>query len=198
MTEQQTRHNGLESFVAQAPASGAGIGIRVRSDLGHINLRGDLSDSRFTHAMESVLGQALPAEPNTFSVAAHRIYWQGPDEWLILADNDQVTSLAGDLRKSADGINVAVNDVSGGQIALTLAGANVREVFAKGCTLDLHPRVFTPGMCAQSGLARAGVLIALTSEEDTFDLVVRRSFADYLLRWLAHAANEFGVRIESA
>jgi sarcosine oxidase subunit gamma len=59
---------------------------------------------------------------------------------------------------------------------------------AKGCTLDFHPRVFRPGTCAQSGLAKANVLIRLGDDPDSFDVVVRRSFADYLLRWLRHAA----------
>jgi sarcosine oxidase subunit gamma len=68
-------------------------------------------------------------------------------------------------------------------------------VFAKGCTLDFHPRAFSNGMCAQSGLARANVLFALPESDDEFLVVVRRSFADYLLCWLHDAATGSGVRI---
>ena len=87
----------------------------------------------------------------------------------------------------------AVNDVRGGTIALTLGGPHVRDVLARGCTLDLHPAVFREGNCAQTGLARASVLIACIDDAGAFEIVVRRSFADYLCRWLAHVGRNHGV-----
>jgi heterotetrameric sarcosine oxidase gamma subunit len=48
----------------------------------------------------------------------------------------------------------AVTDVSGGRMAVRLAGADARGLFAKDCPLDLHPRAFKPGTCAQSVLAK--------------------------------------------
>ena len=66
-------------------------------------------------------------------------------------------------------------------------------MLAKGCTLDLHPREFGPGQCAQTGLGKAAVLLA-TSEPDAWAIIIRRSFADYLCRWLANAARPHGAR----
>ena len=100
---------------------------------------------------------------------------------------------AGSLEEASQDRHVAVNDLSGGQIALELKGPNCRDLLAKGCTLDLHPSVFSVGDCAQSGLAKASVLIALTDETPTFLVVVRRSFSDYLCRWLAHAGSDEGI-----
>ena len=77
--------------------------------------------------------------------------------------------------------------------ALQLQGPGVRTLLAKGCTLDLHPSVFTISSCAQSGLAKANVLLCLADEAPTFIVVVRRSFADYLCRWLAHAGRDMGI-----
>jgi len=194
MTDSDRRQHGLEPFLHDASQGDASVHIRIQSGLDHINLRGNAEDQRFTEDVEKVLGQKLPVTPNTATVGAHRIYWLGPNEWLILSE---VQALAEALQKSLSRTHAAVNDLSGGQIALRLAGPDVRDVLAKGCTLDFHPQVFMTGMCAQSGLARASVLIGLPDEQDVFDIVVRRSFSDYLVRWLQHAAAEFGDPVMS-
>jgi sarcosine oxidase subunit gamma len=64
--------------------------------------------------------------------------------------------------------------------------------------LDLHPGVFAVGDCAQSGLAKANVVLALVDDKPTFMVVVRRSFSDYLYRWLAHAGSDDGVTFRDA
>jgi sarcosine oxidase subunit gamma len=75
-------------------------------------------------------------------------------------------------------------------------------VLAKGCPLDLHPRAFATGNCAQSLLAKASVLIHLPNDDaqrgPTFDLYVARSFAHYLFAWLEDAGREYGVQVEAA
>ena len=75
-------------------------------------------------------------------------------------------------------------------------------MLAKGCPLDLHPRAFTPGSCAQSLLAKADVLIHLRADDPrhgpTFDLYVARSFAHYLWAWLEDAGREYGVQVDAA
>jgi sarcosine oxidase subunit gamma len=74
-----------------------------------------------------------------------------------------------------------------------LIGPGAREVLAKGCTLDLHPDEFKPGACAQSGLAKASVLLAMIDERPSFEIKVRRSFAEYVLLWLNYSGREFGI-----
>ena len=66
------------------------------------------------------------------------------------------------------------------------------DVLREGCSLDFHPRVFRPGLCAQTTVAKAGVLIYYVDQEPTIDLIVRRSFAEYLALWLQDAALECG------
>lgn len=199
MTDASQRRHGLEPAIADLgrhrPAT-AGVGIRVRDDLGHVNLRGRAADERFVAAVEQCLGQRLPVDPNTCTNGDHCLCWLGPDEWLILTDAGNLPALTASLEAALSGLHAAVNQVSGGQLALELSGPAVRDVLARGCTLDFHPRVFTAGKCAQSGLAKASVVFALPEAEEVFYVVVRRSFADYLLRWLHHAAAGPGVRIE--
>lgn len=195
MTNGQQRRHGLELLAEKLGQSRkAGIELRIRGDLGHLNLRGR-PDEEFVRACEDVLGQPLPLEPNTFSGDTERVYWLGPDEWLVVGNAARVEELAEKLEQTLAGRHAAINRLNGGQIALHLSGEPVRNLFAKGCTLDFHPREFRPGHCAQSGLAKANVLFGCLDEDGSFELVVRRSFADYLLRWLCHAGDDHGVRV---
>lgn len=201
MSEPLVRRHGLEPFLVEL--SGAkmvdpGLSVTIRGDLGYINLRGRASDAGFVQSVGNVLGQALPIEPNTVSSGQHQVFWLGPDEWLIVTSAAGAADLAGQMQQATAGSHASVNDISGGQIALILQGAKCRELLAKGCTLDLHPNVFTVGDCAQSGLAKASVLLALTDETPTFMIVVRRSFSEYLCRWLAHAGSDEGIVFQDA
>ena len=81
--------------------------------------------------------------------------WLGPDEWLIVVPTDAKTSLVASLAAALSDCHAAVNDVSGGNVAIRLAGNNVRQLFAKGCTLDFHRKKFGAGRSAQSGLGKA-------------------------------------------
>lgn len=195
-----TGRHGLESFLLSLPERrppDSRVRVSIRSESGHVNLRGDAADAAFTSAVQDALGQSLPAEPNTTSAGAHRVYWLGPDEWLIASEHSQVAELIGRLERATRSLHASVTDVSGGQTVIRLSGPCARDVLAKGCTLDLHPDVFKTDDCAQSGLAKAAVLIACIDPAPVFDIVVRRSFADYLCRWLSRAADEFGVAFDA-
>ena len=158
----------------------------ARIERGFINLRGKPDDGQFTPAVTGVLGFELPVAANT-SVAGDddaRAYWLGPDEWLLASDRTRVTTLVAELEHALDGQAVAINDVSGGWVLTGLAGNEGRELLARGCTLDLHPGVFAAGDCAQTTLAKANILIACIDDAPVYEIIVRRSFSEYLLRWL--------------
>lgn len=158
-------------------------------NLGHINLRGNVADERFVDGVSAALGQPLPAEANTLTQADHRIYWLGPDEWQVVAAPDAVDHLTTKLNNELVGQHVAVNAVSGGQSVFHLSGEDVPEHLAKGCTLDLDPSVFREGMCAQSGLAKANMLLGYIDAAPVYEIIVRRSFSGYVLRWLSQNWN---------
>jgi len=196
MSEPFTRRHGLEGLLTEPGGSrqaDPGASVTVRGDLGYVNVRGRASDASFVQSIEQAVGQPLPLEPNTSSFGQHKLFWLGPDEWAVVTPASGAARLAKQLEEASQDRHVAVNDLSGGQIALELKGPNCRDLLAKGCPLDLHPAVFSVGDCAQSGLAKASVLIALTDETPTFLVVVRRSFSDYLCRWLAHAGSDEGI-----
>lgn len=159
----------------------------------YINLRGKPGAEGFADAAAAALGQPLPMEVNTLTDGPHRCYWLGPDEWLVTTASDNAGPLLGQLDRQLAGTHTAVNDVSGGNVAMHLAGPQALDILATGCTLDLDAAVFRPGACAQTGLAKASVLIGLLDDSPTFELIVRRSFADYLERWLLHAGRHRGI-----
>ena len=200
-SEQPARESGLDSIFASASnATGrrADICARLVPAMRHINLRGNSNDAKLVAAVAMVLGQHLPVESNTMSIGGHCVYWLGPDEWLIVTAYDDADGLLTPLLALQEEHHVAVTDVSGGNILLRLTGECVRDVFAKGCTLDFHPDAMPAGHCAQSGLAKASVLIGHIDDEPTWDIVVRRSFSEYLCLWLQSAGEEYGVQFSTS
>lgn len=155
-----------------------------RIDQGHINVRGNAADTAFVEGVGKVLGQPLPLEVNKMTKAEHRIYWLGPNEWQIVTKLERVANLAQMLQDALIDLPMAINDLSGGQVSLHLTGSGVPTLLARACTLDLHPSTFCIGDCAQSGLAKANVLLGYIDEGPVYEIIVRRSFSEYILRWL--------------
>ena len=175
--------------------SNAPLTLSVLNDIAYINLRGDPADAAFLDPIKLATGTSLPLTPNTIAIGDNSIYWLGPDEWLLVVPVEQSDATKSALGEALQGQHTAVNDLSGGQITLRISGEKAAELLSKGCSLDLHPSVFSPGTCAQSGLAKAAVIISRHPTEPSFDLVVRRSFSDYLLQWLRRAGAEYGIEL---
>ena len=175
-----------------ADARGNAPEIREAPFLGYLNLRGRSSDTAFLAALLKVLGCEPPVEANTMIESGdHRIYWLGPDEWLIITPTGKQSLLQAQLLKALDGVFSSVVDNSSGLTLVKVLGDNAGSLLATDCPLDLHPREFKPGQCAQTRLAKAGMTIAPIRDGSGFELVIRRSFADYLLLWLQDAALAF-------
>ena len=173
-----------------------GVNLQERAFLQHVNLRGNPKDAQFLSDSAAVLGVELPLEPNTWAGSdATRVCWLGPNEWLLIADEGQ-ECLGAALRSKHVGAHrfFSVSILSGGQTVLRLSGERIRDLFSKGSTLDFHPRQFKQRRCAQSTLAKATALyIQLDDQPPSYDIVVRRSFSDYISLWLEDAAYEFGL-----
>ena len=138
-------------------------------------------------------GVDLPTAANTWMPAGTgRAVWLGPDEWLLSSTTEAPEDLEARVRAAVLPLGGSATDVSAQRIGLRLTGARVRDVLAKGCSIDLHPRVFGRGSSAQTTLGQAGVvLLALSDAGDDYLLLVRSSFAGYLADWLLDAALEF-------
>ena len=173
-----------------------GVSLFERPFLGHISLRGHTGDRAFVDACERTLGAALPVAPNTVSEGEGVVVcWLGPNEWLVLCEADARQAWLDALRAPLADVHSAVTDLSGGQTLIALEGEHAPDVLAKGTTLDVHPRVFGTGQCARTLLAKSTAFIRVIEPALAFEIVVRRSFADYMWQWLIDAAGEYGCQI---
>ena len=162
--------------------------ISDHSELGQVNIRGDIKDGLFIDNMREILGHELPTDSNTVTVGERFIILcLGENEWLIITPENEEREVIATLRNKMDGILTSFTDVSSSQCIIRVTGSHVRNVFAKGCSLDLHSRSFGVGKCAQSLIASVGVIIRQIDSTPSFELIVRRSFAEYLVNWLYDA-----------
>ncbi len=166
--------------------------IEEKPFLGYINLRGRSNNTAFLAATLKVLGCEPPTEANTVVESGdYRIYWLGPDEWLVITPAGRQGQLKQDLLAALDGVFASVVDNSSGLTTIHVTGNNAAALLATDCPLDLHPREFKPGQCAQTRIAKTGMTIAPLADGSGFEVIFRRSFADYLLLWLQDAAIAF-------
>jgi len=175
-----------------------GLVIKEAPFSAHLNLRGDAADSEFCLAVAKVLNLTLPLVAGTYSRNGNTsIYWLGPSEWLIVQEGGDAAAIEKRLRESLKG-HISIVDVSGGQTCINLRGVAVATVLKKSSIYDFEGwAAATPnsGRVAQTPFAKASAAISNRSD-GSYDLVIRRSFADYLAQWLLDAGAEFGVRIE--
>ena len=177
------RHSPLEGFAFPE-------GLREVPYLAQIDLRVDAS-SPAMQRLTSALGLSLPLEPNTVaSQDDQHALWLGPDEWLIVGPAGTESTLEARCREALSADSGSVVDVSANRTTLELYGPNARTALETGCSIDLHPRAFAPGRCAQTLVARTAVVLHQTTGEPRYRLLVRPSFANYLASWLRDALQQ--------
>lgn len=181
---------GIEARIAAASGSvSRRFQFTGRPFMTLLTLRGN--GAAFDAAVQRVLGIALPKQAGGRAAAGERaVWWMGPDEWLVQSTQDMAADLERGLREALAGQHHAVVDVSSGYTMIDIAGTHVREVLASGCPLDLHPRVFADGQCAQTHFFKAGVMLCRDGG-DRFQVIVRRSFAEYFCLMLLDAAQPY-------
>jgi sarcosine oxidase subunit gamma len=129
----------------------------------------------------------LPLQPNTtLDDGTRAALWLGPDEWLVLGPPQTAGDLVAELASTLEGLHRSIVDVSANRVSIVLGGPDRLEVLASGCSLDLHPRSWRAGLCAQTMFAKAQVI--LQERGDTTRVLVRPSFAGYVIERLLAGA----------
>ena len=191
--EPLTRTAPLAAWGDELGALPDGVQITPRPFVAMAGLRLDATGPAAA-AAEEYLGVALPTAPSTYadgeSITA---IWLGPDEWLVTSPFRTPEELETGLA-DAVGTGGTVVDVSAQRTTLRLRGEHVRDLLAGGCSTDLHPRRFTRGTAVQTLLGQAGVvLMALDDAGTHYQVLVRTSFAGYLVAWLLDASLEYAA-----
>ena len=187
-----------DRMVRQSPLDGFTLpaGMRELRFLAQVNVRADPTDVELITRFASVLGFPLPLTPNTVSgdIERHAL-WLGPDEWLVIGPAGSEDGLERRCRDALERTTGGVVDVSANRTIVEMQGPAARVVLEAGCAIDLHPRVFRAGSCAQTLVARTGVIVHQLTDEPLYRLFVRPSFAIYLATWLRDAAGAGSGRV---
>lgn len=188
------RRSPLADHHAGLPLSTTAVELSEERFLTQVNVRvspHDPAATRIEHAIEL----RLPREPNRVSGdERNAALWLGPDEWLVIAPDGAAERVATATRAAFGGAPGSTVDVSANRTTLRLSGPRSRDVLEKVCALDLHPRAFGPGQCAQTLLGRTQAVlwqVDTGSPEPAYRLLVRSSFACYLADLLLDAMAEF-------
>lgn len=178
-----------EEMHARTVTGPRGVVLTERPFVAMISVRVDPGTSA-ARALESVLGVELPRRSGEVTGGEPvAVLWLGPDEWLVVAQPDAL-DLARRLEAAVHEAHASVVDVSANRAVLELSGPSARAVLEKGCPTDLHATRFTPGTAVTTTLARIPLLLWQVGPE-TYRLLPRSSFSDYVARWLLDAMVEF-------
>jgi sarcosine oxidase, subunit gamma len=170
---------------ARSPLAGrarelAAVGAAEVAFLAQVDLRAD-------PALASRLPFPLPLRPNTWTGGGGReALWLGPDQWLVVGAPGSAPAITAELGRGLGGQHHAAVDTSANRTVVELTGDARFDLLTQGCSLDLHPRAWRPGRCAQTLLARVPVL--LQEREQATRVFVRASFAAHLAGWLTAVA----------
>lgn len=181
-------------------AAGRGVTLAEAAIAAAWNVQGDPARPTFVEKVERLFDIVLPLAPNTMTrSAAGTALWLGPKSWLLVADvHARQPLLPGDSASRRDALNAAggaLFDVTASRVAFSVGGIHAASVLAKSCPLDLHPRSFPTGVCAQSVLGRVNALIYRRDDTPEFNVMVARSFARDAWRTLCLSAVQYGYEV---
>lgn len=148
-------------------------------------------------ALASALGLTLPDPGKATTAGTTTAVWLQPNCWLIAAPRTFDGGLLRRLR-SCCAPHASIVDQTFGKSVLRLSGARARDVLAKGCRIDLHPRVFGPGRAATTIIAQVGCVVLQVDDSPSFDLAVPSTLAESFFEWLSASAAEYGYQISGS
>lgn len=173
----------------------SGVTLREHPFRGHLILRGGAIV--LDQALRDVLGIGLPGQPLGLvsgDDGEGSIQWLSPDEWLLIVPEGSEFDVEKRLRAALGDAHYAIVNVSGGQTLLELRGEKVRELLMKSVVYDVHPDNFPAGKAVTTVFAKTTAVLR-RPDEARWELIVRRSFADYLWRWLLDAGEEYDIGV---
>lgn len=145
-----------------------------------INLRLDPNDKDCVSSCSKILGTMLPTKANTYSTNAinEKVIWLGPDEWLIVSDDDAFLKL---LNKIGN-LEASVTNVSENRTIIRIRGRYVYVLLSKFLVLDLEKNLSTNSSCAQTLFVKVPVLLVRNHYDGTpeIDIFTNRSHANYI------------------
>jgi len=151
-----------------------------------INLRLDPNDKSCVSSFSKILGTILPINANTHSknTINEKVIWLGPDEWLIVSNNDDAFLK---LQNKIKDIEASLTDVSENRTIIRILGSKVFVLLSKFLVLDLEKNLPTQSSCAQTLFVKVPILLIRNSsdtQKHEIDIFTNRSHANYIYNLL--------------
>ena len=199
--ESALHHANLRKLSART-RSHEGVNLCELPVTGLLVLRAQNDISTLNSALASVLNLNLPSNLHcsTFTGTSSSnpcIRWVAPDEWLLSCALEDTLAIEQNLRLYANDASLAIVNVSGGFSVIELSGVHAIDVLKKSTAYDVHPANFYTGKVVNTVFAKAQISLRCV-ESDHYELIVRRSYTDYLWHWIQVAAAEYGLSISVA
>jgi sarcosine oxidase subunit gamma len=176
--------------------AGAGVFVRERTGVALASvLAGRGQVPALSIRTEQAFGFRLPERPRAACGGGICFLWTGPGQWFAIAaagraSPDFELQLADTL-----GAASAIVDQSDSRVCIEVWGPSVRDMLAKGVSLDLHPATFCTGDVAVTALSHLHVLLWQVSDEPRYRVLAVRTWFESFWRWLAASAAEFGGEV---
>lgn len=151
-----------------------------------INLRLDPNNKDCISSYSEILSTMLPTKANTYSINAinEKVIWLGPDEWLIVSDDDNAFLK---LLNKIKNLEENVTDVSENRTIIRIRGKYIYVLLSKFLVLDLEKNLSTNSSCAQTLFVKVPVLLVRNHHDGTpeIDIFANRSHANYIYNLIA-------------
>ncbi|MES0882320.1 sarcosine oxidase subunit gamma [Roseibium sp. SCP14] len=138
----------------------------------------------------AAFGAALPVIPLASETADKRAaLWMGPDEWTLLAPEDELKSVFDGIENKLSETPHALVDVSERSEAIIVSGEKAVWLLNTGIFIDLSVEAFPVGNVTRTVFHKSPVMIWRTGP-DTFVVEAWVSFMDYVAGLLVQSARE--------
>ena len=174
-----------------------GIEVVEQSPMGLLTIH-TAADSADTvaKAVKTLFSLAWPQRLQSTTADELCLRWMSPDEFLLSCPLDDVTNIKGQLQKTVND-SFSVVDISGGYTVLELTGPDHKALLKKSTAYDVHSSNFSTGKVVNTTFAKTQATLRSVSESQV-EIIVRRSFSDYIWLWIQTAAEEYGLSARRA
>ena len=170
---------------AFAAGPGPMLVMRPVDDCTRLNLR--IAKKNLAKASEA-FGQDIPAKIGDMSSTAEKTaLCLGPDEWLLLARQDEGEEIAARFAEISEHTTHSLVDVGHRTVGIDLSGPAATLVLNAGCPLDLD--ALPIGGCTRTILDKAEIIL-MKLEREHYRLEIMRSFAEFVWSFLSSAGRE--------
>lgn len=136
----------------------------------------------------AAFGQDIPAKIGETSLTAEKAaLCLGPDEWLLMARQDEAEEIAARFAEISEHTTHSLVDVGHRSVGVDVSGPAAALVLSAGCPLDLDAMA-TNG-CTRTVLDKAEIILMKLGPQH-YRLEIARSFAPFVWNFLSSAGRE--------